>query len=222
LAERLKARCETVPWASTMGLEPQEMARFALAYAMAFQAATGFKKDIVNLRSGAFAFKGGYNFIREKLPRMGVAALLVIVLAVANAAFESRGLSGQERMLDDKLMEITKQLLGKPYEDYKIALTVMKQKISPHANSIPKITALDYFMEISSHLPKDVSLDLREVNIQTGKIRIEGETENFEAVDKIVNGLKSNKCFEDINKGRVKKSIDGTRVEFDLNITPKC
>jgi general secretion pathway protein L len=222
LTEILQTRCETLSQNSALELESEKTARFALAIAMAAESATALKRQLINFRRDDFSFRGEYKFLRGKLIQIGVAIGIIVSLALTNTVIGFRTLSTHEEQLDSRLQEVTKQLLGKPYDDYTIALSIMKQKISPQASPIPKVTALDYFIDVSVRLPKEVQLDLREINIQSNKIRIEGDTDSFEGVDKIVNGLKTNKCFDDINKGRVKKSIDGAKVEFDLTITPKC
>jgi general secretion pathway protein L len=221
-AEKLQIRCETVAENVTRGAAQEDAGRFALAFALAAMSASGLRREVINLRKDEFAFKGEYKFLRGKVIQMGAAAAVVVALALGSALVKSHGLSSHEEKLDGRLHEVTKTLLGKPYEDYKIALSIVKQKISPQASPVPKKTALDYFNEVSVGFPEDLRIDLREFSIQSSKIRLEGDTESFEAVDKIVNGLKTNKCFEEINKGKVKKSPDGSKVEFDLTVTPKC
>jgi general secretion pathway protein L len=222
LAELLTIPCEPLHGNIHGGMDPETASRFALPMALALESAMGLRREVVNFRKDRHAFRGEYKFLMGKLVFMGAAVALILLLAVSNTVLKFRMISAHEDALDGRLQEVTKALLGKPYDDYKIALSIMKQKISPQASPIPKTTAYDHFLEISSRIPKDILLDLREISIQNSKIRIEGDTESFESVDKIVNGLKTNKCFEDINKGRVKKSIDGTKVEFDLTMNPKC
>ena len=222
LGRTLQVRCEPAAGALLTHLDPGDGGRFSLAVALALQAGTGMKREVVSLRRDAFTYKGEYKFLRGKLIQMGVAVAIVILLALANTVVKFRTLASHEDKLDVRLQEVTKNLLGKPYDDYKIALSIVKQKISPQASPIPKITALDYFNQVSVRFPVELRIELREFSVQGGKIRLEGDTESFEAVDKIVNGLKANKCFDEINKGRVKKSMDGTKVEFDLTVTPKC
>ncbi|MFA6034176.1 MAG: hypothetical protein WC889_14855, partial [Myxococcota bacterium] len=222
LGEEMGMRCENVADNLRQGVDPQAAGRFALAAALGIESVAGLRREIVSFRIGEFGFKGEFKFIRGKLVQLGVAIAVVISLAIANVAMQLHSSSAYEKKLDDRLGEVTKNILGKPYDDYTIALSIMKQKLSPQASPIPKITAMDNFMDISTRFPPELMVDLREVSIQTGKIKVEGDTESFEAVDKIVNGLRTNKCFTDINKGRVRKSIDGQKVEFDLTITPKC
>lgn len=195
-------------------------------YVMQFAALNGIveltKRQIVNFRKGEFVYKGEYDFLKKQIIKYGIASTIVILMAIALAIYKFRMLSKYEDQLNNALAEITKQILGKPYDNFTTALAVIKSKTEPKNLSIPTNSAFDYFMYFSDAFPPEVDVNIRTLEIGDKKIRMEGETDSFESVDRLVNSLKKNNCFKDITKGKVKKSPDGKRIDFDLSITPSC
>ena len=63
---------------------------------------------------------------------------------------------------------------------------------------------------------------ITEMDINVERARIEGETANFEAVDKISAAFSENSCFDSVKTGRLNRKSDGTSVEFQLNIRLGC
>lgn len=180
------------------------------------------KRQLVNFRKGEFIYKGEYDYLKRQLIKYGVGVLIVVILAIMLTIYKFRMLSKYEEQLNNSLAEVTKQILGKPYDNFTTALAVIKGKTDPKNLSIPRTSAFDYFMYLSDSFPDGIDINIRTIEIGDKKIRLEGETDSFEAVDRIVGELKKNSCFKDIAKGKVKKSPDGKKIDFDLSITPSC
>ncbi|MCX7959429.1 MAG: hypothetical protein N3B13_10315, partial [Deltaproteobacteria bacterium] len=211
---------------SRLSFRDAESADIESDYVMLFAALNGrvelTRKQIINFRKDEFIYKGEYDFLKKQIVKYGVAALIVILLALSLTVYKFRMLSKYDEQLNNSLAEVTKQILGKPYDNFTTALAVIKSKTEPKNLSIPTNSAFDYFMFFSDSFPQDVDVNIRVLEIGDKKIRMEGETDSFESVDRVVNSLKKNTCFKDITKGKVKKSPDGKKIDFDLSITPSC
>ncbi|GEM_PF-2565236 len=195
---------------------------FVLSYAVLNGRVELTKRQLINFRKDEFIYKGEYEFIKRQLMKYGIVAVIIILLAVSLTIYKFRMLSQYDNKLNNSLAEITKQILGKPYDNFTTALAVIKSKTEPKNLSIPTNSAFDYFMFFSDSFPQEVDVNIRALEIGDKKIRMEGETDSFESVDRVVNALKKNNCFKDITKGKVKKSPDGKKIDFDLSITPSC
>ncbi len=180
------------------------------------------RRQIVNFRKDEFVYKGEYDFLKKQLLKYGIAAAIVVILALSLTVYKFRMLKKYDEQLNSSLQEVTKQILGKPYDNFTTALAVIKSKTEPKNLSIPTNSAFDYFMFFSDAFPQEVDVNIRALEIGDKKIRMEGETDSFESVDRVVNSLKKNSCFKEITKGKVKKSPDGKKIDFDLSITPSC
>ncbi|MCX7943261.1 MAG: hypothetical protein N2746_01975 [Deltaproteobacteria bacterium] len=180
------------------------------------------RRQLINFRKNEFVYRGEYDFLKRQLIRYGVALTLILLLAIGLTVYKFRMLSKYDEQLNSYLAEVTKQILGKPYDNFTTALAVIKSKTEPKNLSIPANSAFDYFMFLSDAFPQEIDVNIRVLEIGDKKIRIEAETDSFESVDRVVNSLKKNSCLKDITKGKVKKSPDGKKIDFDLSITPSC
>jgi len=78
---------------------------------------------------------------------------------------------------------------------------------------------IDILREMSSRAPKDIRVDIRELNIDLTKIRLLADTESLEAVDKIVSELRKADIFSDISVLDTRRSADGNSVNFQLSLS---
>jgi hypothetical protein len=120
------------------------------------------------------------------------------------------------------LGEVTKSLLGKSYDNPEIALSIIKEKTSPGADPLPRVTALDVMRELHGRLPADMKVRLKDIDIMPKKIEVKGFTDTFESVDKIKKALEGYQCFSEIQKGRTRKTADGSEIEFEMTIVFSC
>jgi general secretion pathway protein L len=199
-------------------IEPQ----FVIPFSAAVARVELTKRQLINFRKGEFIYRGEYEYLKGQLIKYGIGVVIVVLFSILLVVYKFRMLSRYEEQLNSTLAEVTKQILGKPYDNFTTALAVIKGKTEPKNFSIPRTSAFDYFMYISDSFPEGIDVDIRTIEIGDKKIRIEGETDSFEAVDRLVGELKKNSCFKDIAKGKVKKTPDGKRIDFDLSITPSC
>lgn len=195
---------------------------FVIPYASLVARIELTKKQLINFRKGEFIYKGEYEFLKKQLIKYGIAVAFIIIFTIVLTIYKFRMISKYDEMLNNSLAEVTKQILGKPYDNFTTALAVIKSKTEPKNLSIPQVSAFDYFMSFSDSFPSEVDVNIRTIEIGDKKIRMEGETDSFESVDRVVNALKKNNCFKEITKGKVKKSPDGKKIDFDLAITPSC
>jgi general secretion pathway protein L len=192
----------------------------AQAFALAIRGHGTARAARLNLRKNEFAFKGDLDYLKGKVSRLGVFAAILVVLALVWIWAQFRVLTQRESAIDAALCATTTKVIGQCQKDYLIALSLLKGKGSPAA-SLPPYSALELFSELTSRL-QDLKVRLDESEVQLERIRIRGETESFDGVDQIVAALKGFKCFQEIKRGKVQKSKDGTQVLFDLDIRVQC
>jgi general secretion pathway protein L len=209
-----------VPQSGPAAVSRENQALAGQAFALAMRGHGSLRAARFNLRKDAFAFKGDLDYLRGKVSRLAVFAAILALLSGGLVWSRMRVLSAREKALDDALCETTTRVLGQCHKDYAIALNLLKGSGSPAA-SLPAVSALDLFAELTNRAQK-VSVKLDEIEVQLERIRLRGETEGFDGVDQLVGALKDYKCFKEIKPGKVQKTRDGTKVQFDLDIRVDC
>jgi Tfp pilus assembly PilM family ATPase len=173
-----------------------------------------------NVRVGEFAFKGSFAFVRERLARLAVAALVLMVLAGVSSYTQAYLLQSTEKKLDGRLADFSRDVLGNPTTNYDWVLVEMQRRGDPHTSSvIPPVSAVDILNEVWNHIPKGVTIDLEELDISLGKVRLKGETNSFEAVDSFKSSLQGYHCFSDIKQGNTKSRQTGVEFSLSMNVT---
>jgi hypothetical protein len=204
--------------AEAAGFTPIDSA--AMTIGMAFDAAGG--RPMFDLRSGALAVKVDFSFLRAKVVPLGAAALAIAAFAAGSAYADLYSVRKAEKTLTARFAAETADLpephtvdaiLGSPANSGTGALSPM-----------PKLTAYDLLLEISSHIPpKDkITIDLDKLLIDDAKIDMSGTTKSAEEIDLLVTELKKIDCFKNnVTRGPTDTLPNGNK-RFKLTISAQC
>ena len=81
------------------------------------------------------------------------------------------------------------------------------------------MSVLDLMREITVQIPGDVTVDVKDLAIDRGRVAITGETDSFESVDKIRAGLQKFTGFKRVSLTHAKVGGKGDKVEFKFSIS---
>lgn len=193
----------------------------ALALALALRGHQGSRAPRMNLRRGELAYTRDFERVRGKVVRLAVYAGLVLLLAAVSSGVRVFALSRQEALLDRALCDATQKLVGKCYEDFDVAVSVLKGK-GTAAAAVPRVSAVDVFNEISLHQPKDVELRFDRIEITRDKLHLQGTTDAAENVDRIVSALRGSRCFGDARSGGARRRGSDQKFEFTVDAELTC
>jgi len=193
----------------------------ALALAMALRGHQGSRAPRMNLRRGELAYTRDFEHVRGKVVRLAVYAGLVLLLAAVSSGVKVFALSRQEALLDRALCDTTQKLVGKCYEDFDVAVSVLKGK-GTAAAAVPRVSAVDVFNEVSLHQPKDVELRYDRIEITRDKLHLQGTTDAAENVDRIVSALRGSRCFGDARSGGARRRGSDQKFEFTVDAELTC
>ncbi|MBE0617569.1 MAG: PilN domain-containing protein, partial [Proteobacteria bacterium] len=73
--------------------------------------------------------------------------------------------------------------------------------------------------EISSRIPKDLEVEFRDYAVEEGRVRIEGVTASFDAIDRIKADLSQYPRFASVAVSDAKAGVERDKVIFKLTIT---
>jgi general secretion pathway protein L len=191
----------------------------AMAIGMAYDAAGGHPH--FDLRSGALAPKMDLSFLRAKAVPLGAAALAIAAFAVVSAFADLHRLRKAEKTLTARLATESAEYFKAP-RTYQEILGLSAASAGITASPLPKMTAYDLLLEISSKAPpKDkITLDIDKIDITDQKVDIEGLVKTSEELDLLHSELKTIKCFKEVNRGPTTTETGGKKFRF--NIVSQC
>jgi general secretion pathway protein L len=193
---------------------------FALPLALALRGHQGSRAPRLNLRRGDLTYTRDFEHVKGKLARLGLAAALLVILALASAGVKMFALARQEALLDRALCDAEQKLLGKCYDDYLQAESILRGR-GPGGAAIPKASAVDLLAELSERVPATVPVKFDKVDLTRDKVHLEGTTESAENVDRLVTALKTSRCFGDAKSGAARRRGDG-KFEFSIDSGLTC
>ena len=73
--------------------------------------------------------------------------------------------------------------------------------------------------EMSSRIPKEVTVDLRDFSYGPDAVKIDGVTGSFEATNRMAKALEASPLFAQVQVTGAKMSLEGKEVEFRMTIS---
>jgi general secretion pathway protein L len=202
------------------GIPAEEAPGLALPLALALRAWLGNRFQRLNLRRGDLASTRSTQDVRDRLQRFAVYAALVLLLAVVSAGVKVVALNRQEKLLDRSMCDVTQKLVGKCFDDFATAESVLRGRGTVGA-SIPKVSAAGVLAELAARSPQ-VQLRFDRIEITREKLHLQGTTDVAENVDRIVSALRSSRCFADARSGGARKRGTEQKFEFTVDADVTC
>ncbi len=199
---------------------PEDAPVQALALALALRGWMGNRFQRINLRRGDLASTRSTQDVRDRLQHVGVYAALVLLLAVVSSVVKVVALNRQERLLDRAMCDVTQKVVGKCYDDFAMAESVLRGRGTVGA-SIPRVSAAGVLAELAARTP-DLQLRFDRIEITREKLHLQGTTDAAENVDKIVSALRASRCFGDARSGGARKRGTEQKFEFTVDADVTC
>jgi general secretion pathway protein L len=197
-----------------------DVPRFALPLALALRGWMGNRFQRLNLRRGDLASTRSTQDVRERLQQFAVYASLVLLLAVVSSIVKVVALNRQEKLLDKAMCEVTQRVVGKCYDDFAMAESVLRGRGTVGA-SIPRVSAAGVLAELAARSP-GVPLRFDRIEITREKLHLQGTTDAAENVDKIIAALRGSRCFGDARSGGARKRGTEQKFEFTVDADVTC
>ena len=204
--------------ATRLGAEEAE--RFALPLSLALRGWLGARFQRLNLRRGEFASTRSFQDTKDKLTRFAVYAGLVLLLALVSSGVKVVALSQQEKLLDQSLCDVTQKVVGKCFDDFTVAESVLRGRGTVGA-SVPRVSATGVLAELAARTPA-VPLKFDRIEITRDKLHLQGTTGAAENVDRIVSSLRASRCFADARSGGARRRGAEAKFEFTVDSSVTC
>lgn len=196
----------------------------AIAFAYALSGVQGSRtRARVDFRAGEFAWKGDFDFVREKAPALiGWAAVLFVLLTGSSVA-QALVSSANESALVEKELKVCEEITGQKVESFVRCKAMIDEKIGGSAAfAVPERSAVDTYMEVARRLPpaSETKRKITELDITSERVKVRGLTSSYEAIDTMVSRLQGGRCFSLVEKGKAQNK--GSDIDFQITITLDC
>jgi type II secretory pathway component PulL len=190
---------------------------------LALCAANQDKQQGFNLRQGPFALRGEWQKLRRSFIAVALLAGLLIASWGTSSWLKHSELKGQADQLSHQMEQVFRANFSKsdPIIDIprqiEVKLAEMRRKTELLGLS-SQGSALRVLEEISSRLPADLPIEIKELNYSADNLRLSGFTRSFDAVNQAADKLKASPLFAEAKIADAKLSLDGSRVDFQLQL----
>ena len=181
----------------------------------------------MNFRKGDFAFRAEIEHFRRKTRHLWIGGMFILLLIGADLTFKYRI---QVNRYDDLKREV-REMFTEMFPEIRTVVDEVHQAqtaVEEFKNKAVlfgqgKLSALGLVGEITTRIPADVGINVRELLIEPNRVRIEAETESFNAADRIKNALEESPFFHDVKITDAKISSDRSVpegwVRFNLTLS---
>lgn len=201
--------------------------RFATALGLALRANPPQSRSYFNLRNGAWAFRGAYAYISQRLPALALLAgvllfSLVFFLIARNALFRA-----EFRAADDGLALISKQVFGVEVREPDL----VKNRLARGVDGLglhPDISAYDVVVRISQAAQKTVDermpIEMDNIDVDMGRrqVRISGVCDSANAAETFGRKLDEDNCLQSIQRNNLSQRRSDSKFEFSYTASVSC
>jgi general secretion pathway protein L len=196
----------------------------ALAFAYAMSGAQGSKtRARIDFRTGEFAWKGDFDFLREKAGAFAAWAAVLLLLLGTSGIARAFVLGSTEDSLVKQELQLCREITGQDQDSFTRCMALIQERINGQAAfSVPERSAADTYLEIARRLPPSGQLrrKITELDITSERVKMRGLTSTYEGIDTMVERLQGGRCFSLVEKGKAQNK--GNDVDFNITITLDC
>ncbi len=214
------------PVGSLLEAEGQDPASAATSVGLAYHSVREMACSRLNLRTGEYTYVSERAELKRQAYSVGVMASILLVLSLVFFGLQYRYRSAEldrvNQSLDKVALEIFPELRRLPAGAQRTSAIEARLEREKRERdlfaplSAGSLSVLDIMLEITKAVPKGVKIDVREMIMEGGKVRIEGETESYNAAEQIKDNLKATGTFSEGDLPEVKASLDQKTVKFKM------
>lgn len=199
-------------------------AEFLPAITLAWRALRSDREDGGNFRRGAFALKGEWAALKKKMVVAGAILALTLVIAGGSAWLGYAHKAQRVKALQQQLTKQFQSILPNEPVTKDMGMR-MRQAIGQLRNKGRLLgvgsndSALAILQEISARMPKDILVDIDQLNYGADGLRLEGSTGSYDDINRIARSLEQSPLFGEAQISDAKTGINNQRINFRLNLT---
>jgi type IV pilus assembly protein PilM len=196
---------------------------YALGLGLALKGAQLPGGSPMNFRKGEFAHGREATGKTARARYLWIGVLLLAALGVADLYAKYTLQLNKYQMLKTQVREQFKSMFPEAMnivdevQQAKTAVAEMRKKASLFGSG--DWTSLELMAELTRRMPPTVKIEVQDLVIESGRLRLEAQTDSFESVDKVKASLEQFEAFRDVTVSDAKVSADQSKVRFRLTMT---
>ena len=177
----------------------------------------------INFRKGEYAYRLADAGTRKRKRTLIVAGVISALLAVTNLGVKYYVVQSGYGKLDSEIREIYRQAVpdakstADPVRQLKSRLDEAGKKFGVLGTGS---SALDAMRAVTDGIPKEVRVSFSEFSLENDRMKLQGEAQTFEAIDKIKAELQKAARFSEVTVLDTRMGVDN-KVKFRIDIKIK-
>jgi len=230
LADELQVEVHPItlrgPVGSLLEAEGQDPATSATSLGLAYHAIREMAASRLNLRTGEYTYVSERAELKRQAFSLGIMTGVLLLLALVyfglQYQFRSQEYDRISQSLDKVALEIFPELRNVPAGPQRTSAITSRLDQERRERDLfaplssESLSVLDVMLEITKAVPKEVKIDVREMVMEGDKVRIEAETDSYNAAEQIKENLLSTGIFASADIPEAKDSLDQSTVKFNM------
>ncbi|MBI5489181.1 MAG: pilus assembly protein PilM [Deltaproteobacteria bacterium] len=222
LAQRLGVPVETLAASvpAPPKAPPDALPAFGRAIGIALSGVAPRSRRL-DLRQGEVRYRGDAAAARASLRNVAIAAALALLCWIFHAWTQHRALDREAAQQKTALERATLEVMGKKYSDFAVVRSLVS-KASPRIEGpVPRADALDILAQLARTMPSEIRNNITLLDIEPGKLAINGMTRNAEEAARIPKVLEEyEECVRDV--GTLSGSGSEGNYTYQIEATTIC
>lgn len=201
--------------------------RFITALGLALRGYTPDRASTFNLRHGAWAFRGAYEYITQRLPALAmmVGSLLVAFFFFIGA--RNSLLKAEFRATDNALGELSRQVFGAEIRDPSMVRARLARGVDG-AGLHPDVSAYDMVVRISKAaqvtVDNQMPMELTGIDVDMSRrqVKVSGVCDSANTAETFGRNLGKDSCMRGVQRTNLNQRRSDSRFEFTFSGTVNC
>ena len=205
------------------GEEPWQAQEMNTALALALVEISGM--EVLNFRQGRFAVQKAWVEHKRDILKTGILAACILALFLTNMIIDYYTVKKKAQDVQKEIVEIFRSTFPEvtkivdPLHQMRLEMEDLKKEDLFPDVAERSTDAIEILNDISRLIGDDVNVALNSIIIGSDSVLISGDTDTFNAVDDMKNGLEKGEAFKAVAISSANMDKSGDKVRFKLKIT---
>ncbi len=177
----------------------------------------------LNFRRGPFTLKSEWTALKKHLYTGGALLLFALLLLGGTAIHTYQHKSKIAEDYRHQITQVFRQTLpdSKVIVDIPLQLKAALQQLKQTGQLVgldKSTSALAVLLEVSTHTPKNLKVDIQKFNYEPQALTLYGVTNSFDSVNQLAGELRKTPIFSEVRIADAKMGLDGKNVTFRLQL----
>ena len=178
----------------------------------------------VNFRRGDFSFHRAQQEMRNALRTVALLGVVVLLLTVLDLFVKHQQLQGQVTVLEAQIAKIFSATMpdagrvANPKAALQDETEALRQRVNVLTDVVPvsTSTSIDVLRAAASAVANKIRIDCEEYAMDPNEVRVRCNTDTYESVDTIKEGLQKTGFFSEVEVKDAKNSPKGGGIDFRM------